>query len=165
MSGPRTRAESAAWAERGGSSAFTFFELMLVLAIIAIVFIATIPLVGPSIRERKLREMAQDIQGIVRTERSLALSSGDRRLVEARGAGFFEKIGGKAEVLPLPKGSRLMLRLPGETKWEKPIGQPWEFSPIGLVTPYSVRLEDGEAWMEFDVDLLTGRVAEERYAF
>lgn len=159
MSGPRDRAEA------GTTSAFTFFELMIVLAIIAVVFIATIPLVGPSVRERKLRAAAEDIQGMVRAERSLAQSSGDRRVVEVRPAGFFEKIGGQAQALAMPKGARVSLRVVGAPRWEKPAGQPWEFSPIGMVTPYSVRLEDGDSWMEFDVDLLTGRVAEERYAF
>lgn len=159
MSGPPIRARA------GGASAFTFFELMIVLAIIAVVFIATVPLVGPSVRERKLRAIAQDIQGFVRTERSLAQSSGDRRVVEVRPSGFFEKIGGKAEALAMPKDARVTLRVAGGPKWEKPAGQPWEFSPIGMVTPYSVRLEDGDSWLEFDVDLLTGRVAEERYAF
>jgi hypothetical protein len=34
-----------------------------------------------------------------------------------------------------------------------------------LVTPLSVRLSEGKSWIEVDFDLLTGRVAEERYAF
>lgn len=165
MSGPRARAEAGVILAGGGTFAFTFFEIIIVLAIIAVVFVATIPLIGPSLRERKLRDAAQEIQGIVRTERSLAQSSGERRVVEVRPTGFFEKIGGRAALLPLPKNAKMSLRMAGGSAWEKPSGQPWEFSPIGMVTPYSVRLEDGDSWLEFDVDLLTGRVADERYAF
>ncbi len=156
-SGPRDRADA-------GREGFTFFELMLVLAIVAVVFIASVPLIGPGLRERKLRAVAQDIQGLLRAERSEAQASGDRRVLEVRPLGFFEKDRAHRQVLAMPKDARVTLR-PIAGKWEKPLGQEWEFSPIGMVTPFSVRVEDGDSWMEFDVDLLTGRVAEERYAF
>ncbi len=143
---------------------FTLLEMMIVIALIAIMFVGTAPLISASSRERRLRAAAEEIEQMVRVERSEAQAAGDRRVLEVRPAGFFEKgLKGKM-VLAMPREASVTLRAPGG-EWNKPDGQAWEFSPIGMVTPISVRLEDGDAWMEIDFDLLTGRLAEERYAF
>lgn len=136
---------------------------MLVIALIAIIFVGVAPMVGASGRERRLRDAAQGIEQMVRTERLAAIESGTRRVVEIRGTGFYERAAKPRELLPMPD-VKLALRAPG-ADFGKPGGQEWEFSPTGLVTPYTVRLQEGNAWMEIDIDLLTGRRAEERYAF
>lgn len=137
---------------------------MLVVALIAIMFIGTAPLISASSRERRLRAAAEEIEGMVRSERAKAQTSGERRVIEVRPAGFYEKSRGRKQVLAMPRQAAVSLRAPG-ADWQKPDGQEWEFSPIGMVTPLSVRLQDGGSWMEIDFDLLTGRLAEERYAF
>jgi hypothetical protein len=139
--------------------------MMLVMALIVIMFLGTVPLVSASRHERKIRDAAEAIETMVRAQRSKAQTTGERRVIEVRPAGFFEQSKKGLEVLAMPEGPKIMLRAPGEEDWGKPQGQQWEFSPIGMVSPLSVRLEDGNAWMEVDFDLLTGRVAEERYAF
>ncbi len=143
---------------------FTFLELMLVLALIATIFVSSAPLVSASLRERRLRADAEKISTMVREQRAKAQSDGRRRVVKIRPSGFFENTDPPKELAGLPQNEIFTLRYPG-TKWEKPDDQAWEFSPIGMVTPLSVRLESGSAWIELDFDLLTGRVAEERYAF
>jgi type II secretion system protein H len=143
---------------------FTFIELMLVLALIAIIFVSSAPLVSSSLRERRLRADAEKIATMVRTQRAQAQSDGRRHVLTIRSRGFFEKGNPPREVAGLPGKAIFTLRYPG-AKWEKPQDQSWEFSPIGMVTPLSVRLESGSAWIELDFDMLTGRVAEERYAF
>lgn len=143
---------------------FTLLEMMIVIALIAIMFVGTAPLISASSRERRLRAAAEKIEEMVRSERSKAQAAGERRVLEARPAGFFEKSRKGREVLAMPEGAAITLRAP-DGKWNKPEGQEWEFSPIGMVTPLSVRLQEDDAWMEIDFDLLTGRLAEERYAF
>ena len=160
--GPHDRAVTGG---RRGRRGFTLLEMMLVMALIVIMFIGTVPLVSASRHERKIRDVAEAIETMVRQQRSKAQTSGERRVIEIRPAGFFEKTKKGLEVLAMPKDAAITFRAPGEEDWGKPEGQQWEFSPIGMVSPLSVRLEEGDAWMEVDFDLLTGRVAEERYAF
>ncbi len=143
---------------------FTFLELMLVLALIAIIFVSAVPLVSASLGERRLRADAEKISAMVRSQRARAQDDGRRHVLTIRSAGFFEKGNPPKEIAGLPRDAIFTLRYPGG-KWEKPKDQAWEFSPIGMVTPLSVRLESGKAWIELDFDMLTGRVAEERYAF
>jgi len=147
------------------SRAFTLIELMLVIALIAIVFIGSTPMVSASLRERKLRSAAESLESAVREERSRAMGDGQRHVVEIRSGGFVEQDRKKTrKIFEAPRGVEVYVRMP-EREWGKPEGQDWEFSPIGLVTPLSVRLSEGKSWIEVDFDLLTGRVAEERYAF
>ncbi len=150
----------------GGARGFTLLELMLVIALIAIVFVGMTPLITASMREKTLRADAGRIEEMVRAQRSDARGDGRRRTLEVRSKGFVDRAGETGEnlVLGLPAGSVFYMRYPG-AQWEKPAGQIWEFSPMGMVTPFSVRLENGKAWMEVDFDMLTGRVTEERYEF
>jgi prepilin-type N-terminal cleavage/methylation domain-containing protein len=150
---------------RSSRPGFTLLEIMMVLALIAIIFIGSAPLIVASSRERSMRDAASEIEAMVRAERHDVMASGERRVLEIRPAGFFEKGLKPREVLPMTKAAKLTFRAPGERDWGKPTGQEWEFSPIGMVTPLSVRLENGDYWMELDFDMLTGRLAEERYAF
>jgi general secretion pathway protein H len=143
---------------------FTLLELMMVIALIAIMFAVMIPLASASSRERKLRTAAEQIGQMVRDQRAAAQNDGQRHVVEVGSRGFFERTGKQGQVLGVPAVGEFYVRYPNE-KWSKPAGQTWEFSPAGLVTPLSVRLEQGDAYIELDFDMLTGRVAEERYAF
>jgi len=160
MSGPNRVSAKKRRRPRG----FTFIELMLVLALIAIIFVASAPLVTASMRERQLRASADKIAEMVRDQRAEAQKNGRRRLIEVRSSGFYEKGEDGKQVAGLPGAALFRVRFPGK-EWEKPENQIMEFSPIGMVTPLSVRLENGTAWIEVDFDMLTGRVAEERYAF
>lgn len=138
---------------------------MLVIALIAIVFIGATPMVSASLRERRLRSAAENIENAVRDERARAMETGQRRVVEIRPGGLVEQDRKKTRKLfELPRGMEVYVQLPG-SRWAKPERQAWEFSPTGMVTPLSVRLIEGKSWIEVDFDLLTGRVADERYAF
>lgn len=148
----------------GSLRAYTLIEIMLVLALIAIMFLGAAPLVSASMRERRLRSAAEDIEGMVRAQRSQALTSGERRVLRIESSGFYDKSKKHKLVLASQKSELMSVRLPG-SDWSDPDGQDWEFSPIGMVTPLSVRLKEGASWIEVDFDLLTGRVADERYAF
>ncbi|HEY8903170.1 MAG TPA: prepilin-type N-terminal cleavage/methylation domain-containing protein [Chthoniobacterales bacterium] len=148
----------------GSFRAYTLIEIMLVLALIAIMFLGAAPLVSASMRERRLRSAAEDIEGMVRDQRLQALTAGERRVLRIEPTGFYDKGKKHKLVLASQKSELMSVRLPG-SDWSDPDGQDWEFSPIGMVTPLSVRLKEGPSWIEVDFDLLTGRVADERYAF
>jgi hypothetical protein len=138
---------------------------MLVIALIAIVFIGSTPMVSASLRERRLRSAAEKIESAARDLRARAMADGQRHVVEIRPGGLFERERRMDRaIFETPRGMEVFVRMPGRP-WGKPERQTWEFSPIGMVTPLSVRLSEGKSWIELDFDLLTGRVAEERYAF
>lgn len=160
----RTSSVRAATGAIGSFRAYTLIEIMLVLTLIAIMFVGAAPLVSASMRERRLRSAAEDIEGMVRDQRSQALTTGERRVLRIESSGFYDKGKKHKLVLASQKGEVMSVRLPG-SDWSQPDGQDWEFSSIGMVTPLSVRLKEGPSWIEVDFDLLTGRVADERYAF
>jgi len=132
--------------------------------VIAIIFVGLAPFVATSMTERRLRADADAFADMIRDQRAEAREDGHSRLLEIRSGGFFEKGGKQRAIAPLPGDAIFRVRMPGG-EWEKPDRQLIEFSAMGLVTPLSVRFESGRAWIEMDVDLLTGRIGEERYAF
>lgn len=146
---------------------FTFFELALALGLIAIVFVGIAPVISASIQERRLRAGMDEIADLVLDVRGEAELGGTNLTL------FFEKGGiarwdvesgePKVAVVP-PEDTELKVRFPGG-KWSAPDGQRWRFFPAGMVTPISLRLEDGDVWIEADFDFLTGRVGEERFSF
>ncbi|MGC1479871.1 MAG: hypothetical protein WA771_05180 [Chthoniobacterales bacterium] len=147
--------------------AFTFFELALALGLIAIVFVGIAPVISASVQERRLRAGIEEIAELARAARSEALAGGSNQTL------FFEKGGiarwnadsEEAEVVVAPPDdAALKVRFPDE-KWSVPDGQRWRFFPAGMVTPLSVRLEEGDGWIEADFDFLTGRIGEERFSF
>lgn len=145
---------------------FTLLEIMLVVALIAIIFVGAAPLVNASMRERRLRAAAEEIADVVRAQRMSVQERGVRREVGIQPEGLvLPTADGNDEILfATPEEVDFSVRYPGG-KWVEADGQWWEFSPTGMVTPISVRFEEGNDWIELDFDVLTGRVAEERYAF
>jgi prepilin-type N-terminal cleavage/methylation domain len=151
---------------RPRSRGFTLLEIMLVVALIAIVFVGVVPVVSASMSERRLREAAEEIADVVREQRMGAQETGVRRELGIRKEGLVipDGEGGEQAIFTTPDGVDFLVRYPGG-KWAEADGQWWEISPTGMVTPLSVRFEENDNWIELDFDVLTGRVAEERYAF
>ncbi len=152
---------------RPGSGGFTFLEIALALGIVAIVFVATIPLAQTSLRERRLRSAADTITDMVAEQRTQAGKTGQAITVLIRKSGFerIDEATNAPEVLVgIPKNAALAVRHFDE-KWAAPDGQRWEFSPAGMVTPLSIRVSEGDGFIEQDYDFLTGRVADERFSF
>lgn len=143
-------------AERGG---FTFFEIALVLAIIVVVFAASAPLVSSTIQERRLRQSLQDIEEFVRSARLMAEK--DRRTIDLTWQKSGLRLPGEERI---ELYGRLSVRFP-RGDWQEADGQRWRIFPSGIVAPATVRVQKGEAWIEGDIDPLTGGIAEERYSF
>ncbi len=152
---------------RSRAAGFTFLEIALTMAIIVVVFVALIPLADISLRERRLRTVMDDIAELVADQRTRASESGRPLAVTISEAGF-EQLNEETKqfdlVLKTPPGIQVAVRFPNE-KWEEAEGQRWDFAPAGMVTPLSIRVAEGDAYIEQDYDFLTGRVAEERFSF
>ncbi len=142
--------------------AFTLIEVIIALAIVALIFVAIVPLAAPSLSERKLRHAMDDVVAFVRSNRLAAESAGRDIVMQCDPDGLLvnqKTLAGRVEI----SGLRLSVRFPGG-KMQRADGQPWRILPCGVVLPATVRLEDGEKWLEADIDPLTGDIAEERYS-
>lgn len=146
----------------GGQGGFTFLEIALVLAIIVVVFVAATPLVSATLQERRLRQSMEDVEQFIRAKRLTA--ERDRRSIDL----ILQKstLGVSADDQIKVKG-QLSVRFPQRsTESAKPAGeQRWQIFSSGIVAPATVRVQEGTAWIEGDIDPLTGGVAEERYSF
>jgi len=150
----------------GRRAGYTFLELALALAIIAIIFLAVIPFAAAGLRERHLRELSDQVSDLVLAQKDAAEETGTRVCLSLTANGI-EKPGQSREpevLFTVPKSCRWWVRQPG-AKWQEPDEAEWEFTPLGTVSPLSVRFEEGDAWIERDYDFLTGQVAAERYSF
>ncbi len=143
-------------------------EIVISLMILTVVFVGVAPMVTASLREERMRAEMESLAEVVREQRVIAESAGEERRMLLTPDGLEQldqQTGQPVVLLAAPSEGGLTVRLPGQKKWEKPDGQAWRFFAAGMVTPFSVRLVDGDSWIETDFDFLTGRVADQRYSF
>lgn len=152
----------------GRRHGFTMLEIVIALMIVSVIFLGTAPLVLSSLREKRMRGWMDEIAFFAIDERAAAERSGVEQRVFLSKDGF-EKVDPESDhpevAVGKPAQGELTVRFPGQQKWSKLDGQVWRFFPAGMVTPLSIRLEEGADWIETDFDFLTGRVADQRYAF
>lgn len=143
---------------------YTFLEIALAIGIVVVVFLAMVPVVQSSLQERELRQTVQDVSDFVLETRSAAARENRRITVRMESSGLMEAdVTTPAREVVFPKN--MQISVPGpQRKWVPLDGQMWYFSPIGTVTPITMKFAIGDRWIELDFDFLTGRVAEERYA-
>lgn len=153
------------FARNGFHAAYTFLEVALALAIIAVVFAAVVPVFSAGFKERKLRDALSDIGQLVREVRLQAEQTGVDQLLVFQPASVARREGKSlVSKVSVPEGSKLFIRYP-QGEWTRGGSQEWPIFAAGLVPPLSLRLQDGSDWIEADFDFLTGNVAEERYSF
>ncbi len=142
---------------------YTFLEIALALGIVVVVFLAMVPLVGASLQERELRETVQAVSEFALETRSAAARENRRIAIRMEPDGLIEgDIESTDRSISFPP--KVEVTVPGpRRKWVPLDGQLWYFSPIGTVTPITIRFAIEDRWIELDFDFLTGRIAEERY--
>lgn len=147
------------------SEGYTFFEIALAIGIIAIVFVATIPVVSASYQERKLRNAMDAISNYIQEARFDTEKLGKEQTIIIRTNGLAMREGDDlVSKAILPGDMKLFVRYP-QGDWEEARDQIWRIFSSGLVAPLSLRLKSESAWLESDFDFLTGSVSEERYSF
>lgn len=173
---PRTTSETG---ERGTRRAFTLFELLIVLAIIALFTGVLVLRFEDGDTEESLNRAATDLKsaalkakkrayafrrdqfivfgrgGFVLTERPPAEFGALRFATEADGRPFYN------ETFRLPGGVELDLLPPGATRWTGEPGYVWSFRSSGLNDPLRVRLSKGRSYARLDFNVLTALAEEE----
>jgi len=164
-----TSANSLPPASRRKCSGFTLLEIIIVLAIIAVLStFFTVRFVEAS-EDDDLRIAASELRMAAQKANRLAEAHGGDfyLMLDRRGFGLGENAGvgdfGEATYEhALPKGIRLKVRRFGDEGWSNPDNFPWGFPASGLCEPIDVRLEKGRAYVELSFNALTGRVDEEQ---
>ena len=172
------------------SQGFTLIEIVMVLAIAAVIMGGAVGMMVYSSDERLLRDASGEIEMLAKRARTtsileqtpyaLEFREGIVRMLPLAQAGIIEKrtvgghrIGGDPVVdegggnrweLPLERGISVFVRRWNSTEWLSTIKDTvhvWRFDPNGLCEPLSVRLMvDGESWSEDTYNPLTATVRE-----
>ena len=175
--------------ERGCPRGFTLLEIVIVLAISAVVMGGAVGLMVYSSDERVLRNASGEIELLAKRARTIAIlrqtpyaiefRPGSVRLLPLAEAGRVEKrtvggrrIGGETVVeegsgerwqYPLEGGMEVFVRRWNSSEWlatRKNAVHVWRFDPNGLCEPISVRLALENSWTEDSYNPLTATVRE-----
>ena len=145
--------------ETGG---FTLFEIILALAIGAVILAAAVPYLSESFGRSPADEASDLLAQTVRATRASALEKG-----EARRLSVFER-GLKPDLdsLPaaeLPAGWKLEIQRMTESKFHKPgKKEVWEFNAAGISEPVTFRLTSERETTTVSFDPLTGLIVNEQ---
>jgi Tfp pilus assembly protein FimT len=146
---------------------FTFLEIIIAITLGMLIVFGTMPFFDSVLAERRIRRTADQIaESAVRT-RLAAESTGRVQILRFDESGLqapADSPDADTRSVTLHDGLSLEVSFDGE-EWQAADGQRWVFAPTGQATPLSVRLEEGERWLEMEFDLLTARVAAQRYSF
>lgn len=163
MMSPRAAGGTGRSAPRGG---YTLLEIALVVTIIVLLVGAVVPLSSGFVREQRLREAVRELLVLAKTARTEAMTTGRAAEVVFAKSGFALFRAGDdepSETVRLARGTTYQLVPLGEAKARRPDGQRWIFQPTGLCEPLTVRIAEGEAWIEVRFDPLTAGIEEESY--
>ncbi len=172
---------TSATGERRGVRGFTLFELLIVLAIIALFTGFFLLRFDDGATEEALTDATTDLKtaafkakkrayafrrdqyivfspgGFLLTERPPALEGIAPLSAEAEGAPAY------SESFRLPGGVVMDLRPPGAAKWTREPGILWTFRSSGLNDPLAVRFSMGRSYSRLEFNVLTGLPEEEMF--
>ncbi|MEI8293241.1 MAG: prepilin-type N-terminal cleavage/methylation domain-containing protein [bacterium] len=134
-----------------GDQAYTLFEVLLALGIIAILLGVTVPLITSSWNPSVTEQISQSIEACVQSAHKSSLETGEARQLLLQESGLAGK-GGIASA-PLPKGWKLQVRRFTETRFRKPQRDEfWNFNGAGICDPLELRLvsKDESVVLKFD---------------
>ena len=130
--------------------AFTLLEIIIALALVAILVSASLPYLFDSFASAEGDKAADAITEIAQETRRKALESGRRESLPLTAG----KVGG----VVLPSGWKLEVMTLNDAKFHLPSkGQVWNFSAAGICEPLSLRLSGGERQITLRFDALTAQ--------
>jgi len=147
----RIRARTLISHNRSSRSAFTLFEVLLTLAIIACILGATIPFLGNLFDPSDAIEI--DVRTVARDARRQALDSGQAQRVKIAASAIEAEMGSTSQ---LPDGWSFKIRRFGESEFRKLRNdETWEFNSEGICEPIALRAESGSEYIMIEFDPLT----------
>jgi general secretion pathway protein H len=143
---------------RRREAGFTLIEMVVVLAILALVMLAAPPLFSRGKDRAELTAATREIAALLRETRSIALSHGHTEmfLVDTATGAFRAGVGGTLH--HVPPGIHLVLKTTSEDQLDASAGA-IRFFADGSATGGGVELVQGANRSDVLVDWLTGRIA------
>ncbi|MFM8716159.1 MAG: Tfp pilus assembly protein FimT/FimU [Spartobacteria bacterium] len=132
-------------------SAYTLFEVLLALGIIAVLLGVTVPLITSSWRPSPSEAIVQEIEKSVQAAHSQAVETGEARQIRLLESGLQSESGSPS--CKLPKGWKLEVRRFTENRFRKPQKvEFWGFNGAGICDPLELRLvgKDESIVLKFD---------------
>jgi hypothetical protein len=156
----RARIDAAARVGRS-ASAYTLFEILLALGIIAILLGVAVPMISGSFDEGVSEAVVEAIGKTTQAAHASAVETG-----EARRLGIVERglIGGAGAIpsTELPEGWKLQVMRFTENRFRKPERDEfWEFNGAGICEPLTLRLVNGRDAVVLKFDPLTALILPE----
>ena len=141
-----------------GSSGITLLELLIVIALMAIIAGFVVPMFGGPISTSELRASARQLAAGLRLARSEAVSQRRETFLVLDVAGKRFKVDRELQEHALPKGVELKLFTAQSDLVDANVGS-IRFFPDGGCNGGRITVASGARKFDVDVDWLTGRVA------
>lgn len=167
---------------KGRTGAFTLFEILIVLAIIAMFTGFFLLRFDDGAAEESLSRGSTDLKGAALKAKKRAYAFRRDQFIHFTNGGFVltespplaedalpfgadvRESGGVVESFRLPPNVTMELLPPGATRWTRQPGQVWTFRASGLSDPLSVRFLYGDtSYTRLSFNVLTGLAEEETF--
>lgn len=148
----RVRAGRVRPQSRPGRCAFTLLEVLLTLALFALLAASAAPLLLDALQPSLSGDATEVIEEAVLDAHTAAVDHGQRRVLQLTGNGLQP---GRR----LPEGWTLEVRRFTESRFRRPRhGEIWEFNSVGICEPLALRIGDGNQIVELHFDPLTAQI-------
>jgi prepilin-type N-terminal cleavage/methylation domain-containing protein len=136
----------------GAAPGYTLFEILLALAIVAVLLGISVPLVMESIQQSQVEAAVKILQETALSAHSSALETGVAERLEINDRGLISMAPGVPHG-QLPEGCKLQVRRFTESRFRRPgLGEYWEFNGAGICEPITLKIigEQESAILQFD---------------
>jgi general secretion pathway protein H len=154
----RTRYCRAALARGPRSYGLSLLELLIVLALMAIIASVVIPIFGPGVSTTELKRSARELAAGLRLARSQAIAQRTESLLELDVANRAFRVPPDPTVHSMPEGIQLKLYTAQRDLVSEQLGAV-RFFPDGGSNGGRITVAAGDRKYDVDIDWLTGRVA------
>ena len=144
---------------RHSAPGYTLFEILLALAIVAVLLGISVPLITESMHESEVEVAGKLLEKTALAAHANALETGVAMRVGLNDRGLVSMSPGVPHG-QLPDGFKLQVRRFTESRFRRPgLGEYWEFNGAGICEPIALKIigeEEESAVLQFDP--LTGQV-------
>ena len=131
---------------------YTLFEILLALAIVAVLLGISVPLVMESMQESEVEAAGKLLEETALAAHSSALETGVAMRLGLNDRGLVSMAPGVPHG-QLPEGFKLQVRRFTESRFRRPgLGEYWEFNGAGICEPITLKIigEEDSAILQFD---------------
>lgn len=140
-----------------GQRGFTLLEMLLVLAIMAMVLAVAPPLLSAAMPGLQLKGSARSIAAALRQARSKAITEGRATTLDVDLEQRQAQVDGSGNSVSIPSSIEIVLTTADQELTDEQHGR-IRFYPDGTSTGGRVALKHGSSGYDIDVDWLTGRI-------